>query len=133
MDLVLFAQPNNAAFKAGMMVGIVFAVLICGAIPIAVGSSKGQPILGIIGALCAGGTAVLLGCLGGLPVAALFSFIIVLVSGREGTSRKRRRPRRYDYDDEDDDYRPRRRSRRDSYDIDDDDNDDRPIRRRSEW
>ncbi len=136
MDLALFAQPNNAAFRAGMIVGIIFAVLICGSIPIAVGARKGQPVLGIVGGVLAGGISVFLGCLGGLPMALLFVLIIVLVSGRETTSRSKRR--RYEYDDDDydedeeeDDYRPRR-SRRDDYD-DEDDYDRRSSRRRPDW
>lgn len=118
MDLSLFAQQNNAAFQAGQLIGWGFAILLCASIPLSVGFQKGQPLLGVIGAVCAAGGAFLLGCLLGLPIALVFAGIITAVSN----SQPQRRPS--DYDDDYDD-RPRRRGR----DDEDDDYDDRPRRR----
>jgi hypothetical protein len=130
MDFDLFAQANNnAAFQAGRMVGIILAVLICASIPIAVGNSKGQPVLGVIGGILAGGAAVLLGCLGGLPMALVFVIIILVVGGSTPKRRPSRRREYDDDDDDDDDYDRRRRRRRDD---DDDDDDDRRPRRRND-
>lgn len=89
------AQANDPAFQAGMVIGIIIAVLVSGSIPIAVGISKKQPVIGAIGGVCAGGTAVLFGCLGGLPVALAFVVAIVLVAGGQ-------KPPRRSYDDDDD-------------------------------
>jgi len=135
MELVLLAQvnPDNPAFKAGQIVGIVIAVILSASIPISFGAKRGQPVLGAVGAVCAIPAALLLGCLGGLPVAGLFCLIIMMVSNSGGgTKRKKRRkkPRRDDYEDEDDDHDRPRRSRRDAYDEDDVDYDDRPRRSR---
>lgn len=115
-----------------MVIGIIFAVILCGAIPISVGANKGQPVLGVIGGVCAGGTAVLFGCLGGLPVAGLFCVIIMAVAGSSSGRPKYGRRRDYDdYDDEEDDYEPRqrRKRRRDEDDEDDEDDYDRSSRR----
>jgi hypothetical protein len=107
----LFAAPNAGAQQAGFWIGVLIAAAISASIPIAFGSSKGQPILGAIGGVCAGGAAFLFGCLGGLPVAAVFCIIIFAVSSG-GSSKRRRRPR-YDPDedewDDEEDYERRRR------------------------
>ncbi len=130
MELELFAQmrqqgnANNQAMFAGMVIGIIIAVIVCASIPISVGFARGQPVLGLVGGVCAGGGAVILGCLLGLPVALVFVIIIFAVSGNQSKPRYKRR----NYNEYDDDYddRPRRRKR----DDDDDDYDDRPRRRR---
>ena len=133
MFLELFAQAGGKAEvdarQAGMVVGVVLAVIICFAIPISVGVMKKHPIVGLIGSFCTIPAAILLGCLGGLPVAAVF-VVIILVMGDGGTSTKRKKKRRrpvedYDDNEEDDDDRPSRRRR-----DDDDDDYDRPRKRR---
>ncbi|MBN9523368.1 hypothetical protein J0H58_33455 [bacterium] len=131
MPLALFAQANNAAFQAGQVFGIIIAVIVSASIPISFGASRGQPVIGAIGAVFSGGAAVLLGCVGGLPVAGLFCLIILMVSNSGGTKRKKRKkkPRREEYDDEDEDDYDRPRSRRAARD-DEDDYDDRPRRSR---
>jgi hypothetical protein len=148
MVLELFAQanPNDAAFKVGQIIGIIIAMLLSVSIPISFGASRDQLGLGIVGGVCAAPAALFLGCLGGLPVALLFVGIIAAVTSGGGTRKKKRKkkPRQYDDEDDydrprrsrrqaydeadDDDDRPRRRSRRD--DEDDDDEEDRPRRRR---
>ena len=113
MDLELFAQfarqnVNNPAFRAGLIVGIIFAVLISGGIPIAVGSSRGHPVLGLVGGVFAGGVAVFLGCLGGLPVVLVFVAIILALGDPPRKKRSRKTDDNFDYDfrdDDDDDYR----------------------------
>lgn len=134
MELELFAQfkqgnANNQAFFAGMVIGIIFAVILCASIPISYGFKKGQPVLGLVGGVCAGGSAVVLGCLLGLPVALVFVLIIYAVSGNQQPRYKRRNYDDYDddYDDDEYDRRKRRRKRDDDYD---DDEDDRPRRKR---
>jgi hypothetical protein len=139
MNPELFAQfvrnnkGNDPAFQAGVVVGIIFAAIVCAAIPIAVGVTRGHPIIGVIGGICAIPAALLLGCLGGLPVASVF-VVIILVMGKETAPRrrKRKRVREYedDYDDDDDYDRPRTRRRRSDYDDDEEEDDDRPHRRR---
>lgn len=118
-----------------MIIGIVIAVLISASIPLSVGFNRGQPALGIIGAICAIPAAILLGCLGGLPVAAIFTIIIMALSSNKSAGKKRRKKPRPRYDDEEDDEeeeedRPRRRRRRDE---DDDEEDDRPRGRRGDY
>jgi len=108
---------NDPAFQAGMVAGIVLAVIICATIPISVGVKRGHPIIGLIGSVFTIPAAILLGCLGGLPVAAVF-VVIILVMGDGNAPRKRKRKRRADYlyeesYDDDDEDRPRRRRRDD--------------------
>lgn len=95
MRFELFAQANDPAFQAGMLVGILIALFVCASIPIAVGASKKQPVLGVVGGVCAGGTAFLFGCLGGLPVALVFVFIILAI----GSPQQPPPPRYRDDDD----------------------------------
>ncbi len=100
----LFAQNNAAdaaAFQAGQMIGIVIAMVLCFAIPLSVGISKGQPILGVVGGILAGGSAFPCGCLLGLPVAGVFVAIIL------ATAQPAKAPRRRDRYDDDDYDRPR--------------------------
>jgi hypothetical protein len=124
MELFAQVNQNSDAYKAGQVVGVIFAILLSAAIPIAYGASRGRTVLGIVGGVCAAPAALLLGCLGGLPVAFLFVGIIALSSGGETRKKRKRKPRRRD--DEEDDYDRPRRSRRD----DEGDEDDRPSRRR---
>jgi len=118
---MLWAQfaPGNKPAPAFLIIGILIAVAICGAIPIVVGYVCQKIPLGVIGGVCSGGTAILLGCLGGLPMAFLFSVGIIIWTC---TSQERRRsPVELDYDDDYD--KPRRRRRRRRYDESDDDRD----------
>jgi hypothetical protein len=90
MELELFAQinPNSDAYKAGQLLGIVIAMLLSALIPIAFGASRGQAVLGVIGAVCAVPAAFFLSCLGGLPVALLFVGIIAAVSSGDAEEEK---------------------------------------------
>lgn len=126
MPFELFAQnqTDQDAFKAGVRIVIAIAVVICAAIPVVLGYFKGQAIIGIIGGILSGVTAIFLGCLGGLPMACVF--IIIIMSMGDGTTertrkrKKRRRPIEDDYDDdEEDDDEPRPKKRR-RYDEDSD-------------
>ncbi len=138
MGLELFAQPgNNAAFQAGFVIGVILAVIICASIPISVGMKKGHPVLGVIGGIFAGGTAVLFGCLGGLPMAAVFVVIILCLG--DGNQRSYGRYRNQysddydDYEDEEEEERPKRRKKKKREDYEDEEDDyDRP-RRRDPW
>ena len=88
----LLAQNNGvdaAAFQAGQAVGIVLAMIICFAIPFGVGMSRGQPVIGTVGGLLAGGSAFPCGCLLGLPIAGLFVVIILLTTSSTSNSRRR--------------------------------------------
>lgn len=113
-----------------MIIGIVIAVILSAAIPIAFGVSRGRPVLGVVGGVCAVPAAIILGCLGGLPVALLFVGIIAVVSSGDKTRTKRRKKNlRTDDDDYDDDERDSpRRSRREAHDQHDDDRPRRPRR-----
>jgi hypothetical protein len=88
MTPILFAQlkyfqqmspAEKTGFIIGGMIGTTIAVVVCGAIVIMVGASKGHVTLGIIGALLTVPAAAFLGCLGGLPVAAVMCFIIKIL------------------------------------------------------
>jgi hypothetical protein len=71
-------QPNTPSdsYKTGVMLGIMAAMVICGLIPLVVGLKSGHPIVGTIGAFATGGVSFFLGCIGGLPVAFVFSVLI---------------------------------------------------------
>jgi hypothetical protein len=82
----LAASPlaaSNLAFDLGVMTGITVSVVLCSAIPLTTGIAKGHVVLGIIGALITLPVAALLGCLGGLPVAAGLAALIQLVPNVE--------------------------------------------------
>jgi len=118
---MLWAQfaPRNKPDAIFLVIVTVIAVVISGAIPIVVGFVCQKVPLGLIGGVVSGGTAILLGCLGGLPMALLFSVGIIIWTC---TSHDRRRsPVELDYDDDYD--RPRRRRRRRRYDESEDDRD----------
>ena len=106
---MLFAQVDvdSKAAHAGAICGIITAIIICAAIPMVTGLKYGRPGLGLIGGVVAGGSAIPLGCLSGLPVAIVFAVVIVYLETLEyAPRRKRRRP----IDDDGD--RPRRRRKR---------------------
>src|SRR5262245_60150451 len=88
MSPILFAQlkyfqqlspAEKSGWIIGGMIGSTLAVVICGGIVIMVGAPKGHVTLGIIGALLTVPAAAFLGCLGGLPVAAILCFIIKIL------------------------------------------------------
>lgn len=130
MGSMLFAQfnPNAPGFQIGVMIGIVIAVILSAAIPIAFGVARGRPGLGVAGGACTIPAAVLLGCLGGLPVALLFVAVIAVVSSgdQKPAKRRKKKPRDFDEDEDEDNDRPRQ-ARRETYDQHDDD---RPRRLR---
>jgi hypothetical protein len=107
---------NNQAFQAGLIIGIIIAVIVSSSIPLSVGMKRGHPVLGTIGALFSGAIAVPFGCLGGLPMAGLFAVIIMCLP-KPDSGRRRRRRRDDDYED-------------DSRDDDEHDYSDRPPRQR---
>lgn len=74
---------SGMAFEMGAIVGITIAVVICCAIPLTTGIGKGHVTLGIIGALITLPVAALLGCFGGLPVAAGLAVLINLIPKAE--------------------------------------------------
>jgi len=69
-------DTNSDAFKTGWMLGTMAAMTICGAIPLVQGLKSGHPILGTMGGLITAGASFLLGCVGGLPIAFVFTVII---------------------------------------------------------
>lgn len=69
----------SMAFELGAIVGISIAVVICCGIPLTTGITRGHVALGIIGALIVLPITATLGCIGGLPVACVFSLIISVV------------------------------------------------------
>jgi hypothetical protein len=85
----LFA-PNPAVPDAGFVFGILTATFVSAILPILIGALKRRPALGCVGGACAGGTAFLCGCLGGLPISLVFVVLILVFAG-EATP-----PRRYD-------------------------------------
>jgi hypothetical protein len=100
MSPLLFAQTQSVStlspaqktgFELGYIIAVTAVVLASGAIVIKIGASRGHVVLGIIGALCAAGTAaicsfvfaavtgyIFFGC-GGIPVAILFGVIIKIL------------------------------------------------------
>jgi hypothetical protein len=130
LELLAATNPQSQEYQQGLVVGIAIAVVICGCIPIVAGLKKNQPVLGFVGGFCAGGSAVVLGCLLGLPVALVFVAIINAVgSGSDSQARRREQEEADDLEDyrrrrerglgDDDEPRPRSRPW-DNYDNDDD-------------
>lgn len=70
---------SDMAFEMGAIVGMTIAVVVSCAIPLTAGIAKGHVTLGIIGALITLPVAALLGCLGGLPVAAGLAVLINMI------------------------------------------------------
>ena len=135
----------DKAYQAGAIVGALIAGVLSGSIVLAVGRSRGQEVLGLIGFVVCIPCGLVMGLLLALPVAGLFSLFILVLSSSGSSDRnsyagypeleddddrpRRRRKRaraesRFDDDEED---RPRKRRR-----DDDEDEDDRPRRRRDE-
>jgi hypothetical protein len=134
---MLFAQVDvdSKAYHAGAICGIITAIIICAAIPMVTGLKYNRPGLGLIGGVVAGGSAIPLGCLSGLPVAIVFAVVIVYLENLEyapkrkrrkfiddGDRPRRRRKRRDELEDEEEERKTRRGNR--PFD------DDRPQRRR---
>jgi hypothetical protein len=69
-------DTNSEGYKTGWMIGVMGAMIICGLIPLIQGLKTGHPVLGVVGAFITAGASWLLGCIGGLPVAFVFSVII---------------------------------------------------------
>jgi hypothetical protein len=86
---------TSVAMGMGTVLGVSIAAAICAAIPLVTGMKRGNVTLGIVGALFAlpaaafigivgaeltfPAAAIVFGCVGGLPVAAVFSIIISIV------------------------------------------------------
>jgi hypothetical protein len=114
MVLELLAQMSPKDERQfGFMIGVIFAILVCSAIPIAIGLQKNQPVLGIVGAVCAAGSAFVAGCCLGLPVAAVFVIIINWVANINDAQVRRQA---------DEDYIDRRRRERGTGQNNGDDN-----------
>ena len=69
----------SAAYEMGAIIGITISTVVCTALPLTTGVARGNVTLGIVGALITLPAAALLGCVGGLPVACLFTVIISIV------------------------------------------------------
>src|SRR4051812_19783310 len=84
---VLASAPPLAlsmAFEMGAIVGITISVVICTAIPLTTGISKGHVTLGIICGLITLPVAAFLGCLGGLPVGCGLAALISIIPKVDG-------------------------------------------------
>jgi hypothetical protein len=83
MSPIVFADvdPNSAAYKVGVVFGAVFAGVICGLIPLAVGRSRERMGFGWTGFLLCIVAGFFVGLLGALPTAAVVS-VVILVAGR---------------------------------------------------
>jgi hypothetical protein len=95
-------QPRNEAEAAGFFIGVMMAGLISGGIPFFVGVAMRQVTLGIAGGIISAGAGALAGCCLGIPVAVLFTIIIVVVAqyaGRERPEPRFPEPIVDDYDD----------------------------------
>jgi len=142
----MFAANNPELI--GRIVGALFAGVFCGLIPLIAGIVKRGPVhitLGVVGMVVCIGSGLVLGCLLGLPVAAVFTVIILVIpntGARDGRFRRNydvdhgerwkdrmaRRGSRRAYPDNFDDEDQARRSRR--RDEDEYEDDDRPRRSR---
>jgi hypothetical protein len=116
-------NANNQAFMAGALLGHLIAIVLCFTLPLVAGVYRGQPALGVFGAVVSAGAAIPFACLSGLPVA--LTFVVVFLTQCDPKPKRARR--RNTYDDDEDDDRPRRRRRSDEDDEYDD------HRRRREW
>jgi hypothetical protein len=82
MNMLAAAPPlalSGLALEMGAIVGLTLSVVICTAIPLTTGITKGHVTLGIIGALITLPVAAFLGCLGGLPVGGGLAVLIQLI------------------------------------------------------
>jgi hypothetical protein len=73
-------QPKNDAEAVGFAIGITIAGLISGGIPFFTGLVMRQTTLAVVGGVISAGVGALLGCCGGIPVAIIFTVIIVMVA-----------------------------------------------------
>ncbi|MBO0698077.1 MAG: hypothetical protein J2P46_06770, partial [Zavarzinella sp.] len=73
-------QPKNDAELGIVLVFAGLAGLVCGAIPFITGMVMRQNTLAVIGGLITATTGFLLGCCGGIPVALIFTVIIVVIA-----------------------------------------------------
>jgi hypothetical protein len=69
----------STAFELGAIVGISIAVVVCAGIPLTTGVAKGHTTLGIIFGLITVPIAAMFGCIGGLPMACVFSVLISII------------------------------------------------------
>ena len=76
MELFARVDTNSEAYKNGLMIGVMLAMTVCGLIPLVQGIRSRQPLLGVMGGFLTAVGAWFLGCLGGLPIAFFFSFLI---------------------------------------------------------
>src|SRR5690242_3992228 len=102
---MLFAEfhpPKNDAEVGIMLVGAAVAGLFCGGVPFFTGLVYRQNTLAVIGGLISATTGFLLGCCGGVPMAIIFTVVIVLVAQNAATKAVPSpfdRPLHEDYDD----------------------------------
>jgi hypothetical protein len=98
-------HPQSDAYQAGRLVGGLLVVLICAAIPVVVGITRGQAILGWVGGAITAVLALLFHFFGGLPAALVCSVAIAAVasnrSGASSSARPRRRRKRRREDEHD--------------------------------
>lgn len=73
-------QPKNDAEAAAFAVGVIIAGLISGGIPFFTGLALRQTAMAITGGIIAGGAGLLAGCCGGIPVALIFTVVIVVMA-----------------------------------------------------
>ncbi len=73
-------QPKNEAEAAGFFVGVMLAGLFSGGIPFFTGLVMRQVALGISGGIISAMAGALAGCCLGIPVALVFTVIIVIVA-----------------------------------------------------
>jgi hypothetical protein len=95
-------QPKNDAEAAGFFIGVMMAGVISGGIPFFVGLAMRQVTLGVAGGIVSAGAGALAGCCLGIPVAVMFTIIIVVVAQYAGRERPQQRfpdPIADDYDD----------------------------------
>lgn len=78
------ATAYRDASMLGLILGTALSVVVCAAIPFMTGVSQKKPMLGIVGSLVTIPGAALLGCIGGLPLAAVCSLVITCIPKVQG-------------------------------------------------
>jgi hypothetical protein len=92
-------QPKNDAEAAGFFVGVMIAGVISGAIPFITGLCMKQSGLAVIGGVISAGAGALAGCCLGIPVALVFTIIIIVMAQYAGPAHPRvPYPEEDDYD-----------------------------------
>src|SRR3954467_85999 len=97
-----FQPAKNDADVGILLVGAAVAGLISGGIPFFTGLAMRQNTLAVLGGLVAATTGFLLGCCGGIPMAIIFTVVIVVVAQNAATRAVPSpfdRPLHEDYDD----------------------------------